>query len=754
MNANRSMVGVAGVLTGLAGLLFVCLTANAADDRDSRNGERGAEHSAGASSIPSTSELVSLIRPDHPRLFFNKEMWPAMKTRALEKGLDGPDAIYFFYNNAGVRPEKRFPPLADIGTQDWGNILAASAFVYRLTGDQELLEKVKRMLEKSLDFYDEQFARYSNHERGDNIGIRYPFTRISWLAALDWVWNDLTVEERTALSSRMIRYVHAMMERYTDYHWDVSFYKWDAIPWYAGIALLNDELSPEDYRLALAVLERGYKDHGKMLAWRGRARGDDGDFQYPSVEYAVPATSQAEWSFYHSWRAATSEEIPEPWASQTALFPLGVFWHMLPGYRHFGLYRSHHCGNYIMLTPSTEFAQRVIGGYLAQHIYFFQDQRPEVARLARALWKDAEFKRGGKYGYLPIWSEIWSPVEARGATLPDNLPLARHFEQSTIVFMRSGNGEEDTYALFNNGGGGPYSSGQCDATHFIIYRQGFLALDSGTRGRFKPGMHHFEYSYRSVAHNCVLIDDSGQTADNREFPESFAIAFETDDHFSYAASGATSMYPRDKCAHMTRQFLFLAPDHFVVFDRVTSTQAEYAKKWLLHTANEPVISGKEFHADQGQGRLFCRTVYPRDAELVKIGGPGREFWARGKNWPLSDQRREWVRRELKQEAFHIPETMGRWRVEVRPGAAREQDYFLHLIQVSDQSVEEMVDSSVREVGDRIELTFTVGARTYTIALNKTGEVGGHIRIEEDGAMLVNRPLTQRIMPQAGLALEE
>ena len=71
-----------------------------------------------------------------------------------------------------------------------------------------------------------------------------------------------------------------------------------------------------------------------------------------------------------------------------------------------------------------------------------------------------------------------------------------------------------------------------------------------------------------------------------------------------------------------------------------------------------------------------------------------------------------------------------------------------------QSLLGLVDSSVRENENEIELTFAAGARTYTIALNKTGEVGGHIHIEEDGEMLVDRPLTQEIMPQAGLALSE
>ncbi|MBI3946323.1 MAG: hypothetical protein HY321_10420, partial [Armatimonadetes bacterium] len=64
----------------------------------------------------------------------------------------------------------------------------------------------------------------------------------------------------------------------------------------------------------------------------------------------------------------------------------------------------------------------------------------------------------------------------------------------------------------------------------------------------------------------------------------------------------------------------------------------------------------------------------------------------------------------------------------------------------------MVESRVSDRGNQVELTFTVGARTYAIALNKTGEVGGHIKITEGAKVLVDRPLTQEVMEQHGLAL--
>ena len=68
-----------------------------------------------------------------------------------------------------------------------------------------------------------------------------------------------------------------------------------------------------------------------------------------------------------------------------------------------------------------------------------------------------------------------------------------------------------------------------------------------------------------------------------------------------------------------RQYVFIYPYYFVICDRVTSTDASYRKEWLLHTQNEPVVDGTMFRADPEGGRLFCRTMYPIDANLSKVG---------------------------------------------------------------------------------------------------------------------------------------
>jgi len=161
--------------------------------------------------------------------------------------------------------------------------------------------------------------------------------------------------------------------------------------------------------------------------------------------------------------------------------------------------------------------------------------------------------------------------------------------------------------------------------------------------------------------------------------------------------------------------------------------------------------GREFRADQDRGRIHCRTLYPPDAVLEKIGGPGKEFWADGMNWPVPADSP--YARNIGMTNGVVPENIGRWRVEVKPGAAREQDYFLHLIKVGDpKTLEEMTSSALIEDDKTIGVEFQAGARTVRVAFNKEGFVGGQIKIAEGGKVLAERPLATIVQRQKGLGL--
>ncbi|MBI3945949.1 MAG: hypothetical protein HY321_08520, partial [Armatimonadetes bacterium] len=665
--------------------------------------------------------LVPLIRTDHPRLFFNAETWPAVKERALT-------AERALFDQMKARVDAL--SIDDTRAGNFGVQAMEAAFVYRVTGDRSVLEKVRRMLRATVDAFLENRPEDSR---------AYP--RVAWAAALDWVWNDLPTPERESLADAMTHYaairiaegkvhVRGQITAWPHYYVGSMFA-------YAGIVLLDPAADDVAYARAVQVLAFGLKHHQERFSYLIGASGDDGVWQ-TNIEYDLTEVPNAVWGFLYAWQPATGLEMPKEWSivGVSPNMALRMMIGMGPKYyKHFN-YGGHSNGAW----GWGQVYSSALYAHLGHYVNLFGQSHPEEAAIAQYLrQRMVETGAGPSEGVYPVFQFLMTGSEqAPAPVLPPGLPVARYFGSIGLVLMSSGFGPDDTYALFSQGGGASLAAPQgrrlCDydATHFTIYKKGFLALDTGVRFALP---HSPNYRHQTVAHNAVLIHMPGEqfprtvtgpaianTGGQNRYPvDAVPLAFETERLFAYTAVDATPVYNEAKCARMVRQFLFLPPDHFVVFDRVVSTKAEYPKTWLLHTANEPMIAGREFRSDQDQGRLFCRTLYPLDAVLEKIGGPGKEFWADGRNWPITDAFQEpgvgnWWKRFGHGETEPV-EAMGRWRVEVKPGAARAEDCFLHLIQASDQTVEKMVESRTSETADQVQLAFAVGARSYAISLN-------------------------------------
>ncbi len=226
--------------------------------------------------------------------------------------------------------------------------------------------------------------------------------------------------------------------------------------------------------------------------------------------------------------------------------------------------------------------------------------------------------------------------------------------------------------------------------------------------------------------------------------------FQATRHYVYVAGDATVCYQAPptkrgeaslppKCSLVTRQVVFLVPHHFVVFDRVIAAEASYRKDWLLHTAEEPVITGKTFRADHGQGRMFCRTLLPEDATVSAVGGPGKEFWAAGKNWSI-------VAPTLTPAARAM---MGQWRVEVTPAAPRKEDCFLHVIQVGGGELATMDPAELVQSGSQRGVRLVTPQGTWEVTFATQGDLAGHLK-RVGGAGPIDVALAARVEPQSGI----
>jgi hypothetical protein len=702
-------------------------------------------------------EWVAQIRPDHPRLFFNSDTWPKVRERALTSQRDYYDLLKEYADKSepqrgwwgdGYADPDSLPvppprPGSDVDPRDWGRQAMSSALVYRIEPSPERLKRIRDMLWASLDYYHACYAA--------NKSVNwYSFSRLSWLAALDWVWNDLDPEDRAEMGRSILAHADEVLhkpdiQRRGSAGHTAAYYGGRNMTLFTGLLLYNEDIDDD---AALDMLLEGWGVYEKLLPYRAELVGDDGAALSASVTYAFSDSPEAEWNLIYALRSAAGVDLPAQWRHM-AMMPNSVIWNYIPPGLEFGYGSVHHVTN--------RFTKGRLYLHMSHIMNLYGRTDPQWAGLASTVREMmggsfAPFARGGMIPYALLMTELDEAPEP--VPLEQfNLPMARHFETLGQVIMRSGTGPDDTYALFATGDG--LKAVHYDATHFIIYKQGFLALDTGTRRPADNTPHALNYYRQTIAHNCILINMPDEPSMIGTTPVhvggqfaqrvSKTVAFETGPYYSYVASDATKAYYRDKCDLMVRQFIFLPSDHFVVFDRVVSTQPDYAKTWLMHHGNEPVFNGNSWYSDQDRGRIFCRTLLPENSRLQAVGGPGKEFLVGDYNWEVEPQYLP---------DGQVPELMGRWRVEVKPDLARTDDVFLHLIQVGDQSLQSMTDAQVNtDVDGAVMLTFDASGRTVTLLFPTSGEIGGHIRITENEKVLVDQPLTQQIAPQEGLAAE-
>jgi heparin/heparan-sulfate lyase len=241
--------------------------------------------------------------------------------------------------------------------------------------------------------------------------------------------------------------------------------------------------------------------------------------------------------------------------------------------------------------------------------------------------------------------------------------------------------------------------------------------------------YHHNFFTRTVAHNCVLIydpnepipfyggfmtaNDGGQLrGDPLYYPASWRVlagnnpyfyrgeirTFVDDPKLTYVFADVTPAYNGAKAVRVTRSFLWLKPSTFVVCDWVASTQADTAKRWLLHSANKPRVDGAErvvagaadagilessdthlVTVERGASNLFLQTLLPERAVVRRIGGEGYGLWADGKNWEPPTDFRTTMDERRKQELAAAEATKRFWRIEIEPKEQSAEVVFLNVL---------------------------------------------------------------------------
>jgi hypothetical protein len=331
--------------------------------------------------------------------------------------------------------------------------------------------------------------------------------------------------------------------------------------------------------------------------------------------------------------------------------------------------------------------------------------------------------QGGVGDGEAIFEFLWRDPDLTPKPATD-LPLSRYFGGPFgWMVARTGWGEDAVIAEMKVNVYNFANHQHMDAGAFQLYYKGALAADtgrySGSSGAY-GSPHCRNYYWRTIAHNSLLVydpkeafstspdwgNDGGQRLPNgRSEPatlealldpakgyktgEVLAHGFGPDARspaYTYLKGDLTSAYSA-KVKQVVRSFVFLnlhqaeVPAALVVYDRVVSADPSFREYWLLHSLEEPQVSGSNAVIDRAEfdsrGRLNLTVLLPepQNLELSKVGGPGKEFWVFGQNF-ANDVSAEQLQKSS-QEA-------GAWRLEISPRTPAAENHFLNVMQVTDR----------------------------------------------------------------------
>ncbi len=706
---------------------------------------------------PTFDQLKTMIRSDHPRLFLNKELLPRFKEYAqtvcaerlvrLKKDIAGyPTEIQLEYKKDLVDiVDGRMVFKRAVGDQNaviygirhGGGIQALEcAIVFLATGETAYRDRAFEYLRLNIEYI--KLAK-----RSQILPEWYHTERLSAIIAWDWLYNEMSDQQRRDFIVPMLEYIDFMRNPgYQRNSGDdkTGNYGEPGLWWFAGLAAFKDGFCDEP---AEKLLQKGYELNVKMMNFREDVSGGCGLLSSITSDYSFGAYPWASYNFLHTLRSAASFDGTEIW-TQMAYYSDYFFWMAIPcdtaseKFLEFGWGDSSHESNsmnvWLMYT------------HLAQALHFYGKKSPKQADRIRAVMnmlpeRLRRIQETKSYPYIPFILFDFDP-NVKSCMTPEQMrggQLAQYFPSYGLMNVRSGSGQNDTYASFKAGAKNDGHQ-HYDENTFIIYKSGFQALDTGTRGQ---AQNHLIYYPQTVAHNGILIRAKNEPLANYWYPANapkiekkpFAdggqylkkaaksLGFEQTEWYAVSAGDAKECYAKDKSAEAVRFFVFVKPDYFVVYDRVKSIGTDREKVFLLHTQNEPQLNKNIWRSDAGQGSLFIRTLLPKSSESKLVGGAGHEFETGGVNYPLPPG--------LDKKLNRSPNWLGRWRLEVTPKKEDDEVRFLHLLQAADSKTVEMVPSKLVSTSscDGVEFEARDGNKVI-VQFNRNGTPGGKIHISD------------------------
>ncbi len=563
---------------------------------------------------------------------------------------------------------------------------------------------------------------------------------------LDWCWPELSTTDRDWLMERMTTYAnwYAATNTTDVFHDDMNNI-WSAVA-IAGLAMAGTSRDADARRLLMLANNQWKNVIFPAIAYAG-------DWWHEGFTYVQPTVGSLAWTLA-AWTSATDEDLYAYARDHGDL---------VEGYLRMHAYALRPDDKYVYFGDTADPKQTVelFSRWLIDMLTY-GSRSPLGQGLSMHVRERSRpyYDYSGAQGWLMalLYDAGREATATRLADLPPTRWLGRGSQDIAVV--RSGWDRDSTYVWVSCG---DYLSAHqhLEVGAFQMFRKSMLTGSTGTYDNFDSRHWWNYYAQKSVHANTLAIvrpdeffpslftvlngrsesvNDGGQR--NLRMVEEGRYRLVLDlptyltrltsgpfyetgglqhvvhsDCHDYIACDATAAYSspgrvtdgnQPKVDEVSRQFVFLRPSTLVVFDRVSSTDAAYEKRFLLHALGAPTTGpGGTFSWTVGEGRLAGRTVLPREQDTTVL----RDFTVVG----------------VARTPTRIETESGGTRIEVSPRTEAIRDYFLHVITLTDAASTNTPEATVMSEDARsvvVDVRHIGGAATLRFA--KTGPVGGHI----------------------------
>jgi len=545
--------------------------------------------------LPRGTATAPVVSGTHPKVLLNH----AATKSCLQQLL-----------NSGSASATRFKNMVD-SQMNGGNVYGFepwyAALMYQVTGQQAYATYA---IQQTDAFVASEEALIAANQRATVAGDSYlevgPMIG-SVALVYDWTYSLLTPTQRT----RWITYANQAVWNVWNYQqakWGNATYAWSG--WSIDNPSNNYYYSFLKATMLLGLASQG--ENSQAQAWIDKFRTEkienqliptfnrdlDGGGSREGTGYGTAMKNL--WQLYDWWERSTGERIatrtPHTLASMAHLMHS-----IVPT-----LDRLAPTGDHARDSTAALFDYH--REYLLELMSIFPQER--LSGAAKSLLDASSVPRMSQY-FEYFVDYIYEPPQLSATALTD-LSTTYWGPGTGQLMMRSG---WDTGAAFSNFICGPYSESHAhhDQGSFVVYRGSWLAYDANVDSA--SGIEQGE-----EMHNLVRITQGGSTVAQREgAPRCNLLALADNAQFTYAVADVTPIYNGNAAVtKVQREFLFIRPSTFVVFDRVV-TGTNTSKIWTLNLPGTPSLSGNLISYVNGANRLDVRRVAPTNLTSTLSG---------------------------------------------------------------------------------------------------------------------------------------